>query len=189
MRRSVEHEAFVALTASSLGVRTPAPRAFATAEPNAFVLAYEAIEGKSLDRLEPDELTDEVLAEVWALVGQLRGYRLAHRDLRLANIFLDDDGRAWMIDFGFSEVSASDLLLATDVAELIASSSPYVGADRAVAHAVRSVDAATLTRAVDRLHRWGLSGATRTALKERPGLLDDLRSRLGEAAASASRST
>ena len=55
-------------------------------------------------------------------------HRIAHRDLRLANVFLDDDGRVWLIDFGFSEIAASDLLLATDVAELLASSSVYVGA-------------------------------------------------------------
>ena len=30
-----------------------------------FILAYEAIEGRSLDRLDPDEVTDEVLAAVW----------------------------------------------------------------------------------------------------------------------------
>ncbi len=44
----------------------------------------------------------------------------------------------WLIDFGFSEMAASDLLLATDVAELLASSSLYVGPERAVAHAVAS---------------------------------------------------
>ena len=32
-----------------------------------------------------------------------------------------------MIDFGFSELAASDLLLANDVAELVASSSVVVG--------------------------------------------------------------
>ena len=64
-----------------------------------------------------------MLAEIWRLVGELRRHRLAHRDLRLANIFLDDGGQVWLIDFGFGEVVASDLLLATDVAELLASSS------------------------------------------------------------------
>ena len=64
--------------------------------------------------------------------------RIAHRDLRLANIFVDDAGEVWLIDFGFSEMAASDLLLATDVAELLASSSLYVGPERAVAHAVRT---------------------------------------------------
>ena len=164
-------------------MRTPRLRAFATAEPNGYVLAYEKIEGRSLDRLDPSEVTDDVLAAIWGLVGQLRERRIAHRDLRLANIFVDDDGEVWLIDFGFSELAASDLLLATDVAELLASSSVYVGSERAVTQAVSSVDRATLTRAFDRLRPWALAGATRTALKSRPGFLDELRSRLTNALA------
>jgi undecaprenyl-diphosphatase len=183
LRRTVEHEALVALAAANLGVRTPGLRAFATVDPNGYVLAYDAIEGRSLDRLQPDEVTDEVLAAIWSLVAELRRYRIAHRDLRLANIFLDEGRQAWLIDFGFSELAASDLLLAGDVAELVASSSVYVGAERAVAHAAGTVDGATLLRARDRLRPWALSGATRTALKSRPGLVAELRSHLDRAAA------
>lgn len=178
LRRAVEHEALVALVARDLGVRTPHLVAFSTVEPDAFVLAYEAVKGRSFDRLDPEEVTDEVLAEVWSQVGVLRTHRVAHRDLRLANIFLSDDGDVWIIDFGFSELAASDLLLATDLAELLASSSAQVGVERAVDHGVRAVGAAELPTAVDRLHARYLSGATRTSLKENPGLLDDLRQRL-----------
>jgi undecaprenyl-diphosphatase len=183
LRRTVEHEALVALAARDLGVRTPRFRAFAAVEPNGYVLAYDAIDGKSLDRLDPDDITDDVLAACWNLVGQLRRHRVAHRDLRLANVFLADDGEAWLIDFGFSELAASDLLLATDVAELIASSSIPAGAERAVAHAVATVDPETLERSLRRLRLWALSGATRTALKARPGALDELRRRVGDAVA------
>ena len=50
-------------------MRTPRFVALATAEPNAFVLAYEAIDGQSLDRLEADELTDDaILEDIWAEV-------------------------------------------------------------------------------------------------------------------------
>ena len=140
LRRSVEHEALVALAASQLGVRTPELCAFAAAEPNGYVLAYAAIEGRSLDRLEPEEFDDDVLGAIWTLVSELQRHRVAHRDLRLANIFRDDGGQVWLIDFGFSEMAASDLLLATDVAELIASSSLEVGAERAVDHALAAVD-------------------------------------------------
>jgi tRNA A-37 threonylcarbamoyl transferase component Bud32 len=182
LRRSVEHEAFVALYASSLGIKTPRLRAFASAEPNGFVLAYEAIAGRSLDRLDPTEMTDEVLGATWRLVAELRQNRIAHRDLRLANIFLDDRGEVWLIDFGFSEVAASDLLLANDVAELTASSSLTVGPERAVERAAAFVDAAMLDRARDRLHLWALSGATRTGLAARRGQLDELRDGLGRAA-------
>jgi glycosyltransferase 2 family protein len=183
LRRSVEHEAFVALYATSLGVKTPRLRAFASAEPNGYVLAYEAIAGRSLDRLEAAEMTDEVLDAAWRLVAELRRHRIAHRDLRLANIFLDDGGGVWLIDFGFSEVAASDLLLANDVAELTASSSLTVGAERAVGRAVAFVDPETLGRAHDRLRPWALSGATRTGLAARRGQLDQLRDRLARVAA------
>jgi hypothetical protein len=40
------------------------------------------------------------------------------------------------------------------------------------------VDADTLAAARERLHPWALSGASRTALKQQPGLLDELRARL-----------
>lgn len=178
LRRGVEHEALLALAARSVGVRTPRMVAFAAVDPNGYVLAYEAIAGRSLDRLDASEVSDDVLAAIWRLVGELRMHRIAHRDLRLANIFLGDDGEVWLIDFGFSEMAASDLLLATDVAELLASSSVYVGPDRAVASATATIDDDGLAQALDRLHLWALSGATRAAHKQRPGLLDDLRDRV-----------
>lgn len=179
LRRAVEHEALVALAARDLGIRTPRLRAVATAEPASFVLAYDAVDGRSLDRVTNDELTDEVLTTIWQLLGDLRRHRIAHRDLRLANLFVGADGTVWLIDFGFAELAASDLLLANDVAELVASSAAVVGAERAVAPAIGSVDAATRAAAAERLQPWALSGATRTALKGRPGLLDELRRRLG----------
>ena len=172
LRRGVEHEALVALAARELGVRTPRLAGFATADPNGYVLAYEAIEGRSLDRLEPAEMTDDVLAAIWEQVVLMRRHRIAHRDLRLANVFLAADGAVWMIDFGFSELAASDLLLTNDIAELLASSTLQVGAARAVAAGRAAVGPEVLGDALDRLQPWALSGATRTGMKETPGLLD-----------------
>ena len=174
LRRGVEHEAFLSLAARDLGVRTPRFRAMAAAEPNAFVLAYDQIEGHSFG----DALSDDVLRAAWDQVALLRAHRIAHRDLRLANLFLGADGHVWMIDFGFSELAASDLLIATDVAELLASSSVVVGAERATAPALATVDARTLDLARQRLRPRVLSGATRTALTRHRGLLDELRGRL-----------
>ncbi len=184
LRRAVEHEVMVALAARDVGIRTPRLVAFASAEPNSFVLAYEAVEGKSLDRVEPSDMTDDVLEAVWGQVSLMRKHRIAHRDMRLANIFLAADGEVWMIDFGFSELAASDLLLANDVAEFTASSSLKIGPERAVALAETCVGAEALASSLDRLHPWALSGATRRGLKESNGLLDDLRGRVSRVAAS-----
>ena len=168
----------MALAARDVGIRTPRLVALARAEPNGYVLAYEAVEGRSLDRVPSDDVTDDILAAVWNQVVALRAHRIAHRDLRLANIFLAADGQVWLIDFGFAELAASDALLATDVAELVASSALQVGARRAVAQAAEAAGSSTLNAALARLHPWALSGATRRALKEHAGLLDDLRPRI-----------
>ena len=115
-----------------------------------------------------------MLAAIWEQVGLLRHRRVAHRDLRLANLFLASDGTIWIIDFGFSELTASDTLLAGDLAELLASTSLHVGVDRSVSAAAAALGPADLATALDRLHPWALSGATRTAMKARPGHLEML---------------
>lgn len=178
LRRTVEHEALVALSAAQLGVRTPPLVAFATCEPDGYVLAYEAIDGRSLDGVDLEDLTDEVLHGVWSQVGLLRSHRVAHRDLRLANVFLAADGQVWIIDFGFSELAVSDLLLANDLAELLASLTLAVGAERALAAGSSVLTADDLRSALPRLAPFALSGATRTGMKEHPGLLDELRQRV-----------
>lgn len=182
LRRAVEHEALVALAARDMGSHTPRVVALASAEPASYVLAYEAVDGRSLDRLDPGDLDDDLLARIWTEVALLRRHRVAHRDLRLANVFVAADGAVWMIDFGFSELAASETLLAADIAELLAATTLSVGIDRAVAAAVGVAGPSATASAAPRLQPWALSGATRTAMKERPGLLDDLRTRVSDLA-------
>ena len=170
----VEHEALVSLMARSVGIATPRVLAFASAPPGGYVLSYEGIDGASLDAVEPDRLTDDVLDAIWSEIQLLRHHRIAHRDLRLANVFLGADDRVSLIDFGFSEVAASDLLLRTDVAELSASLALVVGPERALAGAVRHLGPDAVAAAADRLEPAALSGATRTAYKQRPGALGAL---------------
>ena len=164
----------MAFAARDLGIRTPRVVAFANAEPNGYVLAYEAISGRSLDRLEADEMIRRRTGQGVDGARPDAHHRIAHRDLRLANVFLANDGAAWIIDFSFSELAASDHLLATDLAELLASSATKVGAERAVA-AEAVVGAGAIRTALDRLGLPRLSGATRTAMKADPRLLPDLR--------------
>jgi undecaprenyl-diphosphatase len=176
LRRTVEHEALLSLAVERIGIRTPPFVGLAdTRPPGGFVLAYEAVDGRSFDRVPPEELDDTVLDAVWAQVVTLRQHRVAHRDLRLANLFLDDQRRVWLIDFGFAELAASDLLLATDVAELVASLATTIGAERAVESARAAVGVGALRSAANRLRPAYLSGATRTAIKQQPALLDEIR--------------
>ncbi len=169
LRRSVEHEALVSLQAAALGIRTPRILGVADAGIDGMALAYEAIDGVSADTI--DDIDDDVLVAIWTMVSQLHDKRIAHRDLRLANVFLDTDGRPWLIDFGFSELAASDQLLGTDVAELLASTAALVGAERAVAAAHVATDLTELERTLPWLQPLALSTATRKAVGGEKGLV------------------
>jgi len=189
LRRAVEHEALLAQSAAAAGVRTPELAAVGRIgdEDYSMLLAQQAIEGRSLDSVDPEELTDGVLTEAWQQVAILRGSGIAHRDLRLANVFLDDQDNPWVIDFGFSELAASDLLLQNDVAEFVTSSALLVGSERAVRCAVDVLGPASVWAATRRLQGAALSGATKSAVKERhDDLLEQIRA---EIAASTGRTT
>ena len=175
LKRAVEHEAVVSLKASSDGVRTPRLEAVSDIPPNSVLMAYAMIDGSSLDSVPADELTDEILEGVWDQVAILRKRRTAHRDLRLANVFLASDGQPWLIDFGFSELSATDGQLRTDVAELTVSTAAVVGAERAVANAIAGVGPDAVADAESRIQPLALSGATTEALKQQKGLDEDVR--------------
>ena len=86
----------------------------------------------------------------------------------------------WIIDFGFAELAASDLLLATDLAEAVASLSLKIGPVRAARQAVDELGADAAATALARLDPAYLSGATRAGLRARPELLSQLRSALAD---------
>lgn len=168
LQRAVEHEALVSLQAAAIGIRTPRILGVTDVGVDGMMLAYEAIDGVSADQLE--DISDEALIAVWQMVSTLHSKRIAHRDLRLANIFIDVDGVPWLIDFGFSELAASDQLLGTDVAELLASTAAVVGTERAVAAAHQATGIAELERALRWLQPLALSSATRQAIGGSAGI-------------------
>jgi undecaprenyl-diphosphatase len=180
LRRTIEHEAFIALMARDVGVRTPRLRGVVDVGEDSMLLAYEMIDGSSIDGVAPELLTDDMMRQVWEQIAILREHRIAHRDLRRANVFAQDDGVPWIIDFGFSELAVGDEILDADVAQMMASFAVVVGAERAVRTAVGAIGPEAVGRALPRVQMGALSGATQTALKAHKGLLEDVQAQVVE---------
>jgi len=174
LRRSVEHEALVALQARDVGVATPRMRAIAQVGDDSMLIAYEMVDGRRLDHMDGDEVSDRLLREVWGQITRLRAHRIAHRDLRRANVLVDRDDEPSLTGFAFGEVAASDDQLDGDVAQLLAAVSLTVGAKRSVTSAVETLGRHTVGASLSRLQPNALSGSTRAALKEHPGLLEEV---------------
>jgi uncharacterized membrane protein YbhN (UPF0104 family) len=174
-KQQAEHEAYLSLLAARAGVRTPAVLTAIPAGPGQVLLVQQHIAGQTLASIEAAQVDDRLLAALWAEVGRLRTAGIAHRDLRRANVLVDIDGRPWLLDFGFAEAAASRRRLARDVAELLASLTFLVGADRAARSAVGSLGTEVVAEALPLLQPSALATATRADLKARPGLLAEMR--------------
>ena len=108
LRRAVEHEALVSLQARDVGVRTPRLRAIAEVGTDSMLVAFDHVDGETLETLDGAAVDDTLLRSVWEQIDVLRAHRIAHRDLRRSNVVVDASGAPWLVDFGFSEVAVAD---------------------------------------------------------------------------------
>jgi glycosyltransferase 2 family protein len=174
-KQQVEHEALLLLLAARAGARVPRVVAGVQSGSGPALLVLEHVDGTPLDQVDPDEVTPGLLRPVWAQVQRLQRARIAHRDLRAANVLVDTGGAPWIVDFGFAEMSASDHRLAQDVAELLTSTALLVGPSRAVDAAVDVLGTDPVAHAMPLLQPLALSASTRSAVRHRPDMLSDLR--------------
>ena len=178
--QKVEHQAYIGLLAERAGVRVPRIVTVIAVSSGAAIVEEE-VSGFRLDRaLEPD-FDAALLTDIWTQVTRLHEAGIAHRDLRLSNIFAV--GRlAWIVDLAVGEAPATGKQRAQDVAELLAGLACKIGAQRAVDSARQIVPTDRLKRAVPLLAPLALSAPTRKSVRARHRLLGDLRAALADAA-------
>ena len=174
LRRAVEHEALASFQARDVGVRTPRLRAIAEVGSDSMLVAFDHVDGETLESVDADTIDDTLLRTVWEQVEVLRAHRIAHRDLRRTNIVVDESGVPWLVDFGFSEVAVDDARLDADVAQLLAALTLNVGAARAVDATIAVLGVEPVRSSLHLLQLNALSGTTRSAMQHHKGLLKEL---------------
>jgi undecaprenyl-diphosphatase len=187
---AAEHEMLAMVAAARAGGRVPEP-IVAYPIPNAqgALVAWIDVGGQTLDLVQPEEVSDATLADLWHSISRLHDHRLAHRQLRIDNITVDDSGRAWLTGLVLAELGATDGQLAIDVAELLASLAVHLGADRTVPSAVAGVGAPAVAAAAAYLQPLALTAPTRGAVRLRPPANCPPGARVGTAQASAGGAT
>ncbi|MCX5162808.1 flippase-like domain-containing protein [Streptomyces sp. NBC_00264] len=165
LRQALEQEALLAYAAIAAGAN--APKLIATSElgPDAVMLVYEHIGGRSLDALEDAEITDELLHGAWRQVKALQSRRIAHRRLTGDAILVDRSGKVFVTDLRGGEIAAGDLVLRMDVAQLLTTTGLRVGAERAVAGALAVLGPDAVADCLPLLQPIALSRSTRAALR------------------------
>ena len=173
--RAVEHQALIGLIAERAGVRVPRVDKVINAGGGTALLVTERVDGSPLGQLPAQQISDDLLHQVWAEVDRLHRAGIAHRSLRAANVMVDRDMLPWLTDFSFSELTATQRQQDIDLAELLASLAISAGADKAVSSAAAVTGAQRLAAAVPLLQPLALSAATRHAIARHDGLLKQTR--------------
>ncbi|GGT39767.1 lysylphosphatidylglycerol synthase transmembrane domain-containing protein [Streptomyces purpureus] len=166
LRQALEQEALLAYAAIAAGAN--APKLIATSElgPDAVMLVYEHLGGRSLDSLEDEEITDQLVCDAWQQVRALQSRRIAHRRLTGDAILVDRSGKVILTDLRGGEIAAGDIVLRMDIAQLLTTLGLRVGAERAVAAAVEVLGPDAIADCLPLLQPIALSRSTRATLRK-----------------------
>jgi hypothetical protein len=172
--QQVEREALLGLLAATAGVRTPRVVLAGPYGNGSGVLVQELIPGRSLEDLDPAEVTDATLEALWEEVAKLHRAGMAHGDLARNSVVVDEAGQPWLVDFDHAAAVAPERLRQADLVELAVSLAVRLGAERALAGAVATVGPGPLAAALAAAAPRALTATTREELGDRPGLREDL---------------
>ncbi len=166
LRQALEQEALLAYAAIAAGAH--APKLIATSElgPDAVMLVYEHIGGRTFDSLADEEITDALMHSAWRQVEALQSRRIAHRRLVGDALLMDRSGTIVLTELRGGEIAAGDLVLRMDIAQLLTTCGLRVGAERAVAAAVEVLGPDAVADSLPLLQPIALSRTTRATLRQ-----------------------
>ncbi|GAB7031170.1 flippase-like domain-containing protein [Streptomyces sp. NPDC021749] len=166
LRQALEQEALLAYAAIAAGAN--APKLIATSElgPDAVMLVYEHIGGRTFDSLADEEITDALMHSAWRQVEALQSRRIAHRRLVGDALLVDRSGNIVLTELRGGEIAAGDLVLRMDIAQLLVTLGLRVGAERAVAAAVEVLGPDAVADSLPLLQPIALSRTTRATLRQ-----------------------
>jgi undecaprenyl-diphosphatase len=142
----VEHEATIGLLAAAGGVHAPPLLLVRSFGNGAGLLVQQRVHGRDLTDLGGERLDQTRLADLWQQVVSLRAARIAHRDLGLSSVMVDEDGCVWLVDFDRAEAAASQAPLDHDAATLLAALDDVADAALVRATAERALGQDTVGR-------------------------------------------
>ena len=172
-KQKVEHEAYISIQAAQAGVHTPKVLLATPVELKTAMVVTQKIEGKILSQFK-GHINESLLRAIWEEVAKLHNHRIAHRDLRTANIMIDPRRQPWIIDFSFAQTAAGDVALQKDVVELLVSSSALTNPKLAVKAAVSTLGAKELKKCLPYLQPLALTAATKKLVRSEPELMQEL---------------
>jgi glycosyltransferase 2 family protein len=131
----VEHEALTTVMAAQAGVRVPEVVTVGLGPEDDAVLVTRQPDVEPLELSSPDQVSDELLEELWRQVARLHEAGISHGRLNLSNVLVVD-GRPMLVDLSAATLGAAQSSLDIDAAELLVACCVLAGPERTLQQAV-----------------------------------------------------
>lgn len=181
LRQAAERAALLAYAARAAGVRTPRLLSISEADDSMLLVQEAPGTPRPLADLDPEDITDEILEEVWAQLRLAHGAGIAHRALTSDVVLVDVVvGRpvVWLVGWEQGDVASSELARRMDVTQLVALLALRVGATRALESASRVLPDEDIAAVGPLLQTIALPQRTRDEMRAHKEVLAELRSAL-----------
>ena len=152
----VEHEALATVLAAQAGVRVPEVVTAALGPDDDALVVTRQPDLAPLETATAEQVTDQVLEDVWEQVARLHSAGISHGRLNASNVLVVD-GRPMLVDFSAATLGAPQSALDMDVAEIIVASTILAGPDRALQKAVEAGWSGVIGRVLPYLQRAALT--------------------------------
>jgi uncharacterized membrane protein YbhN (UPF0104 family)/tRNA A-37 threonylcarbamoyl transferase component Bud32 len=170
----VEHEALATLMAAQAGVNVPEVVAVGVGPDDDALVVMREPDIERLERLSPEQVSDETLEELWRQVARLHAAGIAHGRLNAGNVLVVD-GTPMLVDLSAATLAAPQSSLDIDVAELLVACAVLVGPERAVPQAIAVGWADAVARVLPYLQRAALTPHLRELARTHEVALKELR--------------
>ncbi|MBB2923502.1 lysylphosphatidylglycerol synthase transmembrane domain-containing protein [Cellulomonas cellasea] len=181
LRQAAERAALLAYAARAAGVRTPRLLSISEADDSMLLVQEAPGTARPLADLDAEDITDDVLEEVWAQLRLAHGAGIAHRALTSDVVLVDVVvGRpvVWLVGWEQGDVASSELARRMDVTQLVALLALRVGATRALESAARVLPDEDIAAVGPLLQTIALPQRTRDEMRAHKEVLAELRSAL-----------
>jgi uncharacterized membrane protein YbhN (UPF0104 family)/tRNA A-37 threonylcarbamoyl transferase component Bud32 len=179
----VEHEALATLMAAQAGVRVPEVVTVGLGPDHDALLVTRQPDVEPLELSRPDQVTDELLEDLWRQVARLHEAGISHGRLNASNVLVMD-GRPMLVDLAAATLGAPQSALDIDVAELLVACTVLVGPERALGRAVDAGWGDAVVRVLPYLQRAALTPHLRDLARSHEVGLKELRAEASAATGS-----
>lgn len=173
MRQAVERSALMAYATEAIAAPTPRLVTLRSIGDDASVLVYKWIE--DADNEQSVNVSDATLTSAWKALKTLHDASIAHRSLSPDHLVFHADDSVTLLHITSGSVAMSDLQRRIDLADMLISLSLIASPEGAVKTAQTVFSQSDIADALPALQVFALSSANRKLLRNRRGLLGQIR--------------